>query len=128
MNQKRYYFLNNINYISYLQIHLVGHLSQHISQLTIQSIITIYKMLRLIIYCKTEISCVYDVNDFFSNCFFSYECGLARLFEDPYTNRLYTERTIQCNWNGTWTPVDYLDHCVWIACLNPPMVNKINIK
>ena len=66
---------------------------------------------------------------FFSNLWlFRYECGLARLFEDPYTSRLYTERTIQCNWNGTWTPVDYLNQCVWIACLNPPMVNKDELR
>ena len=49
-----------------------------------------------------------------------YECGPARKFMDPFTKVLYTEQTMQCNWNQTWTPVDTIDPCVWTACLNPP--------
>ena len=51
-----------------------------------------------------------------------YECGLARRFEDLETSELYSERWMNCNWNKTWTPVDTLDECVWIQCINPPQV------
>ena len=49
-----------------------------------------------------------------------YECGLARRFWDPEDEELYDERTIQCNWNNTWSRHDYLDECVWTQCLYPP--------
>ena len=52
-----------------------------------------------------------------------YECGLARRFEDPETSELYSERWMTCNWNKTWTPVDSLDVCTWIQCINPPQVH-----
>ena len=52
-----------------------------------------------------------------------YECGLARRFEDPETSELYSERWMTCNWNKTWTPVDSLDECTWIQCINPPQVH-----
>ena len=51
-----------------------------------------------------------------------YECGLARQFEDPETQVLYQERWLSCNWNKSWTPVDTLDNCKWIQCINPPKV------
>ena len=53
-----------------------------------------------------------------------YECGLARRFQDAETSELYPERWMTCNWNKTWTPVDMLDECVWIQCINPPMVTS----
>ena len=53
-----------------------------------------------------------------------YECGLARRFEDPETLELYSERWMTCNWNKTWTPVDTVDECVWIQCINPPEVDN----
>ena len=49
-----------------------------------------------------------------------YECGLARMFEDPETEQLYDMRWMGCNWNKTWTPYDSLDSCKWVACINPP--------
>ena len=49
-----------------------------------------------------------------------YECGLARRFYDPEVEELYDVRTIQCNWNNTWSRHDYLDECVWTQCLYPP--------
>ena len=49
-----------------------------------------------------------------------YECGLARMFEDPETEELYEMRWMGCNWNKTWTPYDSLDPCKWVACINPP--------
>ena len=55
-----------------------------------------------------------------------YECGLARQFVDPETEELYPKRWLQCNWNKTWTKVDYLDTCTWIACINPPTVSTLN--
>ena len=57
-----------------------------------------------------------------------YECGLARKFEDPETQDLYSERWINCNWNKTWTPIDTLDKCVWTQCINPPQVNSTSIR
>ena len=51
-----------------------------------------------------------------------YECGLARRFQDPETTELYLDRWMTCNWNKTWTPIDTLDECVWIQCINPPKV------
>ena len=56
-----------------------------------------------------------------------YECGLARRFEDPETSELYSERWMTCNWNKTWTPVDSLDECTWIQCINPPQVDTYRI-
>ena len=53
---------------------------------------------------------------------YRYECGIAREFKDPSRKSLYKQRTIECNWNGTWTPVNALDICVWTACLYPPEV------
>lgn len=60
-----------------------------------------------------------------------YECGLARMFEDPEledndADKLYTQRWMQCNWNNTWSPVDSLDQCKWVACINPPQVRIQN--
>ena len=55
-----------------------------------------------------------------------YECGLARQFVDPETEEFYPKRWLQCNWNKTWTKVDYLDTCTWIACINPPTVSTLN--
>ena len=49
-----------------------------------------------------------------------YECGLAREFYDPETDSTYLQRNLTCNWNKTWTPVNELDTCVWVACINPP--------
>ena len=49
-----------------------------------------------------------------------YECGLARMFLDPEYEETYTETWMQCNWNNSWTPVDTLDDCIWVACLYPP--------
>ena len=43
-----------------------------------------------------------------------YQCGLARLFEEGETGQLYQQRWIECNWNKTWTPWDYLDGCKWV--------------
>ena len=40
-----------------------------------------------------------------------YQCGPARMFEDPETEELYDMRWMECNWNKTWTPVDHLDPC-----------------
>ena len=50
----------------------------------------------------------------------SYECGLARRFNNLETGLLYDERSITCNWNKTWTPYNELDSCEWVACINPP--------
>ena len=50
----------------------------------------------------------------------TYECGLARRFENPETGFLYDERSIVCNWNKTWSPYNELDSCKWVACINPP--------
>ena len=49
-----------------------------------------------------------------------YECGKARRFYDPEAEEFYDERTIQCNWNNTWSRHDYIDECVWTQCLYPP--------
>ena len=49
-----------------------------------------------------------------------YECGPARKFYDPDWEELYDERYMQCNWNNTWTKLDYIDECVWVQCLYPP--------
>ena len=49
-----------------------------------------------------------------------YECGLARMFLDPELEETYTETWMQCNWNNSWTMVDTLDDCIWVACLYPP--------
>ena len=43
-----------------------------------------------------------------------YTCGLARLFEDGETGEVYQERWMGCNWNKTWTPMDYLDECKYV--------------
>ena len=51
-----------------------------------------------------------------------YECGPARQFFDEFTQELYTDRWMECNWNQTWTRTDVLDTCNWIQCLNPPEV------
>jgi hypothetical protein len=51
-----------------------------------------------------------------------YQCGLARRFEDPETEELYDERWMECQWNKTWTPVDSLDPCRWVQCIDPPQV------
>ena len=48
-------------------------------------------------------------------------------FRDPNTNSLYTYRTMECNWNKTWTPVATLDNCVFYQCANPPSVSNIYI-
>ena len=60
-----------------------------------------------------------------------YECGLARMFEDPEleageAGKLYQARWLQCNWNKSWTPVDYIDTCTWTACIDPPQVSGDN--
>ena len=49
-----------------------------------------------------------------------YECGPARKFYDPEWEELYDERYMQCNWNNSWTKVDYVDECVWVQCMYPP--------
>ena len=51
-----------------------------------------------------------------------YECGPARQFYDDFSQELYNERWMECNWNQTWTRTDVLDTCSWIQCLNPPEV------
>ena len=56
-----------------------------------------------------------------------YECGLARRFYDPETEDFYDERWMTCNWNQTWTKVDYLDECIWTQCLNPPYPPEENL-
>ena len=56
---------------------------------------------------------------FFGNTL-TYQCGLARRFENPETNLLYDERSIVCNWNKTWTLHNELDSCEWVACIDPP--------
>ena len=49
-----------------------------------------------------------------------YQCGQARRFYDPDLALEYDERNMTCNWNKTWTVRDYIDDCVWVACLYPP--------
>ena len=49
-----------------------------------------------------------------------YECGLARRFLDGETSDHYDERVMTCAWITTWTPLDFLDPCVWVQCLYPP--------
>ena len=49
-----------------------------------------------------------------------YECGLAREFYDPEKDSTYIQRNITCNWNKTWSPINELDDCVWVACVDPP--------
>ena len=49
-----------------------------------------------------------------------YQCGLARRFYDPDLDLEYDERNMTCNWNKTWTTRDYIDECIWVACLYPP--------
>ena len=39
----------------------------------------------------------------------------------------YSDRTIICNWNRTWTPFETIDECVWTACIDPPQVIKNKI-
>ena len=56
-----------------------------------------------------------------------YECGLARRFYDPEAEVFYDERWMTCNWNQTWTKVDYLDECIWTQCLNPPLPPEENL-
>ena len=56
-----------------------------------------------------------------------YECGLARRFYDPDAEQFYDERWMTCNWNQTWTLVDYLDECIWTQCLNPPVPPTENL-
>jgi hypothetical protein len=53
---------------------------------------------------------------------------MARKFESPETNDVYEERWIHCNWNKSWTPVDTLDSCVWVQCINPPQVKTYSTK
>ena len=57
----------------------------------------------------------------------TYECGLARRFEDPDSKLLYDTRSIMCNWNKTWSPHTELDSCVWVACINPPTAPSPNL-
>ena len=64
-----------------------------------------------------------NINSMKISSYFRYECGLARKFQDEKTKKLYIERTISCNWNRSWTPVDTLDKCVWTHCLYPPQVS-----
>ena len=43
-------------------------------------------------------------------------------FQEASTEKLYDTRTMQCQWNKTWTPTDILDECVWVQCMYPPQV------
>ena len=54
--------------------------------------------------------------------FSRYECGKARKFKDSVSEEIYDNRTMQCNWNQTWTMYDSIDECVWVQCLYPPKV------
>ena len=27
---------------------------------------------------------------------------------------------MECQWDKSWTPVDYLEPCTWVQCINPP--------
>ena len=45
-------------------------------------------------------------------------------FRDSITSTLYNYRTMECNWNKTWTPVSTLDTCVFYQCINPPLVSN----
>ena len=49
-----------------------------------------------------------------------YQCGKARKFLDGETGQHYVDRWMTCNWNTSWTLVDTLDPCDWVACLYPP--------
>ncbi len=53
--------------------------------------------------------------------FLSYSCGPGMRFQSPSGTPYYT-RSIQCNWNRTWTPTTTLDSCVFYQCINPPVV------
>ena len=49
-----------------------------------------------------------------------YQCGPARRFFSPDNESYYDDMWLECNWNKSWTPVDSLDSCNWVQCLNPP--------
>ena len=49
-----------------------------------------------------------------------YQCGSARRFFSPDNESYYDDMWLECNWNKSWTPVDNLDTCNWVQCLNPP--------
>ena len=49
-----------------------------------------------------------------------YQCGAARRFFSPDNESYYDDMWLACNWNKSWTPVDTLDSCNWVQCLNPP--------
>ena len=48
-----------------------------------------------------------------------YNCGSARMFRAP-DGTLYDKHSMTCQWNKTWTNIEVLDPCVWVACLKPP--------
>ena len=56
-----------------------------------------------------------------------YSCGLARMFQNDEGD-LYDEMWLTCNWNKTWTKYDTLDDCVWVQCINPPLVDKLFVE
>ena len=49
-----------------------------------------------------------------------YYCGAAREFLDK-TGEHKDSISMTCNWNKTWSPVDDLLPCDWVACLDPPV-------
>ena len=73
----------------------------------------------MVLYClvQKQIQC----NTFI----FSYKCGAGRRFVDPVTKQPYYIRTMECQWNQSWTPTSSLDTCVWYQCVNPPQVGSI---
>ena len=110
---------------------VIEWVSQWMIQLVREKVTTHFSIFQFFFPLKQK---VYQYKFLVNLC--RYECGLGRQFKVPVDETLrpqdqvlqtYQSRELYCNWNRSWTPVNEIDECVWVQCINPPQVSSCSL-
>ena len=50
-----------------------------------------------------------------------YRCGLGKEFKGASYGQTDPAVTMECGWDGQWSPTSQLSQCTWVACIEPPI-------
>ena len=50
-----------------------------------------------------------------------YRCGLGKEFQGASYGQTDATVTMECGWDGRWSPTSQLSQCTWVACIEPPI-------
>ena len=50
-----------------------------------------------------------------------YKCGLGKEFMGALYGQTDATVSMECGWDGQWSPISTLKQCTWVSCIEPPI-------